>query len=238
MCCFLRFSALLSLFFVKLPTQKTKNGRRSKNWISADHFPSPEALNEYVERENANDVCRIYARIRGLRFNLQFVPSFALNRLGNGNGIASSYAPEKRKRPGEDENQSSRDDSAETLPMALRKKEEQNSGIKEEASSLYTAVPAQPAVTNAVEENTHSTENRKGAIGAQISPDIEIFLACPRPKVADKLIETLAGFGVWRIWIFNADKVEKTYLEAKKFDPKNSPCDIEDCYPLRFIFYI
>jgi len=44
--------------------------------------------------------------------------------------------------------------------------------------------------------------------------DVDILLACPRPKVVDKLLSSLATFGVRNIYVFKTDKVEATYLSA------------------------
>eukprot|EP00277_Geminigera_cryophila_P003442 CAMPEP_0179432488 /NCGR_PEP_ID=MMETSP0799-20121207/17085_1 /TAXON_ID=46947 /ORGANISM="Geminigera cryophila, Strain CCMP2564" /LENGTH=564 /DNA_ID=CAMNT_0021209883 /DNA_START=136 /DNA_END=1830 /DNA_ORIENTATION=- len=44
--------------------------------------------------------------------------------------------------------------------------------------------------------------------------DVDVLLACPRPKVVDKLLSSLATFGVRNIYVFKTDKVEATYLAA------------------------
>lgn len=56
------------------------------------------------------------------------------------------------------------------------------------------------------------------------SPRIDLLLALPRPKVLKRLWAVLASFGVGRIMLTNAAKVEKNYfdthwLEAESFRP-------------------
>lgn len=44
--------------------------------------------------------------------------------------------------------------------------------------------------------------------------DVDILLACPRPKVVDKLLSSMATFGVRHVFLFKTDKVEATYFAA------------------------
>jgi RsmE family RNA methyltransferase len=49
--------------------------------------------------------------------------------------------------------------------------------------------------------------------------DVELLLAMPRPKVITRTIEIIASFGVRRIDITNAWKVDKSYLASPRLDP-------------------
>ncbi len=50
-------------------------------------------------------------------------------------------------------------------------------------------------------------------------PLIEVILALPRPKVLGRLISTLASFGVARIELINAWRVDKSYFGAAALAP-------------------
>ena len=49
--------------------------------------------------------------------------------------------------------------------------------------------------------------------------DVELLLAVPRPKVITRTIEIVASFGVKRIDITNAWRVDKSYLRSPRLDP-------------------
>jgi RsmE family RNA methyltransferase len=48
---------------------------------------------------------------------------------------------------------------------------------------------------------------------------VELVLAIPRPKVLTRVIETAAAFGVARIALTNAWRVEKSYLRSPRLEP-------------------
>ena len=58
--------------------------------------------------------------------------------------------------------------------------------------------------------------------------DISVVLACPRPKVVDKLMASLATFGVQRVLVVNAAKVESTYFDGKRLSRENLESDLVD----------
>ncbi len=47
---------------------------------------------------------------------------------------------------------------------------------------------------------------------------VEVVLAMPRPKVLSRVIETCAAFGVARVDLTNAWRVDKSYLESPRLD--------------------
>jgi RsmE family RNA methyltransferase len=49
--------------------------------------------------------------------------------------------------------------------------------------------------------------------------DVELLLAVPRPKVITRTIEIAASFGVRRIDLTNAWRVDKSYLSSPRLDP-------------------
>jgi len=49
--------------------------------------------------------------------------------------------------------------------------------------------------------------------------DVELVLAVPRPKVITRTIEIAASFGVRRIDLTNAWRVDKSYLRSPRLDP-------------------
>jgi 16S rRNA (uracil1498-N3)-methyltransferase len=49
--------------------------------------------------------------------------------------------------------------------------------------------------------------------------DVELLLAVPRPKVITRTIEIAASFGVRRIDMTNAWRVDKSYLRSPRLDP-------------------
>lgn len=49
--------------------------------------------------------------------------------------------------------------------------------------------------------------------------DVELLLAVPRPKVITRTIEIAASFGVRRIDLTNAWRVDKSYLRSPRLDP-------------------
>ena len=49
--------------------------------------------------------------------------------------------------------------------------------------------------------------------------DIELVLAIPRPKMLSRVIETCAAFGVRRIDLTNAWRVDKSYLRSPRLEP-------------------
>jgi RsmE family RNA methyltransferase len=48
---------------------------------------------------------------------------------------------------------------------------------------------------------------------------VELVLAIPRPKVLTRVVEAVAAFGVARIALTNAWRVEKSYLRSPRLDP-------------------
>ena len=50
---------------------------------------------------------------------------------------------------------------------------------------------------------------------------IDLFLAVPRPKVLDRLLATLATFGVRSIFLTPAAKVELSYFDGKRLSNEN-----------------
>jgi RsmE family RNA methyltransferase len=48
---------------------------------------------------------------------------------------------------------------------------------------------------------------------------VEVILAVPRPKVLTRTVESLAAFGVRRITLTNAWRVDKSYLDSPRLDP-------------------
>jgi RsmE family RNA methyltransferase len=59
------------------------------------------------------------------------------------------------------------------------------------------------------------------AIDAPARPplDVELVLAVPRPKVLSRVVETCAAFGVRRIDLTNAWRVDKSYLRSPRLAP-------------------
>jgi RsmE family RNA methyltransferase len=49
---------------------------------------------------------------------------------------------------------------------------------------------------------------------------IEVLLAVPRPKVLTRTIEAMASFGVERITLTNAWRVDKSYLSSPRLEPE------------------
>jgi RsmE family RNA methyltransferase len=49
--------------------------------------------------------------------------------------------------------------------------------------------------------------------------EVELVLAMPRPKVLSRVIEACAAFGVRRIDLTNAWRVDKSYLSSPRLDP-------------------
>ena len=54
---------------------------------------------------------------------------------------------------------------------------------------------------------------------ASLPLPIELVLAMPRPKVLTRVIETAAAFGVARIDLTNAWRVDKSYLSSPRLEP-------------------
>lgn len=50
-------------------------------------------------------------------------------------------------------------------------------------------------------------------------PEIDLVLALPRPKVLSRALETAASFGVRRIDLVNAWRVDKAYFSSSRLDP-------------------
>lgn len=50
-------------------------------------------------------------------------------------------------------------------------------------------------------------------------PRIDLLLALPRPKVMKRLWAQLAALGVGRVWITNAERVERNYFDSHVLDP-------------------
>ncbi len=48
---------------------------------------------------------------------------------------------------------------------------------------------------------------------------IELVLAIPRPKMLTRVIEAAASFGVARITLTNAWRVDKSYLDSPRLEP-------------------
>eukprot|EP00928_Gymnodinium_smaydae_P000098 TRINITY_DN10043_c0_g1_i1.p1 TRINITY_DN10043_c0_g1~~TRINITY_DN10043_c0_g1_i1.p1 ORF type:complete len:440 (+),score=107.60 TRINITY_DN10043_c0_g1_i1:60-1322(+) len=54
---------------------------------------------------------------------------------------------------------------------------------------------------------------------------IDVVLACPRPKVVERLFASLATFGVRRVFLIKATKTEPTYFDGKRLAASN----IDEC---------
>lgn len=48
--------------------------------------------------------------------------------------------------------------------------------------------------------------------------DIDLLLACPRPKVVDRLLQSCSTYGVRHVWIFQAQKTEMSYFHGKQLE--------------------
>jgi len=59
--------------------------------------------------------------------------------------------------------------------------------------------------------------------GSAVVPciDIDLVLACPRPKVVEKLLASLATFGVRSVYLMKAQKTEGAYFEGKRLADEN-----------------
>jgi 16S rRNA (uracil1498-N3)-methyltransferase len=59
------------------------------------------------------------------------------------------------------------------------------------------------------------------ALGTEPPPPmpIELVLAMPRPKVLSRALETAAAFGLRRVDIVNAWRVDKSYLDSPRLEP-------------------
>jgi 16S rRNA (uracil1498-N3)-methyltransferase len=55
---------------------------------------------------------------------------------------------------------------------------------------------------------------------APVPLPIEVLLAVPRPKVLTRAIEAMASFGVERITLTNAWRVDKSYLSSPRLEPE------------------
>ncbi len=51
-------------------------------------------------------------------------------------------------------------------------------------------------------------------------PRVDLVLAMPRPKELSRILQTAASFGVARIDITNAWRVDKSYLQSTRLDPE------------------
>jgi len=54
----------------------------------------------------------------------------------------------------------------------------------------------------------------------EFEPCIDLLLASPRPKVMDRLLQTLGTLGLRHVTICQAEKVEKSYLYSPKLKPE------------------
>lgn len=52
-----------------------------------------------------------------------------------------------------------------------------------------------------------------------VVPSVDVVLALPRPKVLSRVLETLACFGVRRIDLVNAWRVERSYFDTPRLHP-------------------
>jgi RsmE family RNA methyltransferase len=55
--------------------------------------------------------------------------------------------------------------------------------------------------------------------GEPAPPAVDLVLAVPRPKVVSRAVQIAASFGVARIDLVNAWKVDKSYLGSKRLEP-------------------
>lgn len=55
---------------------------------------------------------------------------------------------------------------------------------------------------------------------APIEPNVDIVLAMPRPKELSRILQTAASFGVGRVDVINAWRVDKSYLQSKRLEPE------------------
>lgn len=80
------------------------------------------------------------------------------------------------------------------------------------------ALTSSPEIISSTTSTIDSTTLPIHRLPAKIPPkfDIDVVLACPRPKVIDKLISSLATFGVRKIFLIKANKVESTYFDGKR----------------------
>ncbi|MDB4956701.1 MAG: hypothetical protein JWO36_4270 [Myxococcales bacterium] len=77
------------------------------------------------------------------------------------------------------------------------------------------------------DEAAESPEGDDGALTVRLTIDrepppqldIELVLAIPRPKMLSRVIETCAAFGVRRVDLTNAWRVDKSYLGSPRLDP-------------------
>ncbi|MSP15134.1 MAG: RsmE family RNA methyltransferase [Myxococcales bacterium] len=53
---------------------------------------------------------------------------------------------------------------------------------------------------------------------APVTPELDVILAVPRPKVLSRVLVTLAAFGVRRIDLVNAWRVDKSFLGSSRLD--------------------
>ncbi|HEY5961250.1 MAG TPA: hypothetical protein VIV60_32055, partial [Polyangiaceae bacterium] len=50
-------------------------------------------------------------------------------------------------------------------------------------------------------------------------PDVDLIVAVPRPKALPRIIQSLASFGVRRIDVINAWRVDASYFKSHKLHP-------------------
>jgi len=61
---------------------------------------------------------------------------------------------------------------------------------------------------------------RLGEVTKRPSPTLHVALAVPRPKGLSRILSSIASFGVSRVTLFNAWRVEKSYFASARLDPK------------------
>jgi 16S rRNA (uracil1498-N3)-methyltransferase len=76
------------------------------------------------------------------------------------------------------------------------------------------------AIAEVIADDGTAITLRLGALEAAPRPaPIELVLAIPRPKVLTRVVEIAAAFGVSRIDLTNAWRVDKSYLSSPRLEP-------------------
>lgn len=80
-----------------------------------------------------------------------------------------------------------------------------------------------PTGTAIVEAISSSEVTLRMTLASELGPTrpgVELVLAMPRPKVLSRVLQTAASFGVARIDVINAWRVDKSYLSSTRLAPE------------------